>query len=353
MSRLSGDEFGIIMPFFEMGRALQVMQNIIIQVQQNGFEWNEKEYNITASIGVMAFGEVSDDYSDRMSRVTTACFLAKKNGGNQFHYIDENDQKVTAQRESMDWVSGIMKGFTEDRFRLYVQPIAPIDDNEKTSHYEVLIRYRANDGTIISPGDFLPPAERYNLIEKIDCWVVSKIIECLQLHAEELGDIMFSVNLSGRSIGSKNFQKFLHDSLSASNIDMNSLCFEITETAVVDDVERSVEFINSIKKLGVKFSLDDFGTGLSSFSYLKQFPVDYLKIDGEFVRDISRDETSYVFVRSMTEVGHCLNMKVIAEYVESDTMFGKLREANVDYVQGYIIGRPVEIESLCKPAEIS
>jgi EAL domain-containing protein (putative c-di-GMP-specific phosphodiesterase class I) len=127
---------------------------------------------------------------------------------------------------------------------------------------------------------------------------------------------------------------------------MSALCFEITETAVVDNVERSVEFINSIKELGVKFSLDDFGTGLSSFSYLKQFPVDYLKIDGEFVRDILQDDTSYVFIRSMTEVGHCLDMKVIAEFVESDTMFDKLREANVDYIQGYTVGKPVSIQSL-------
>ena len=158
--------------------------------------------------------------------------------------------------------------------------------------------------------------------------------------------VMFSINLSGRSISSPTFHNFLREALSSSNVDMRALCFEITETAVVDNVERSVEFINSIKQLGVRFSLDDFGTGLSSFSYLKQFPVDYLKIDGEFVRDIIEDEKSYVFVRSMTEVGHCLDMKVIAEFVESDTMFDKLREANVDYAQGYTVGRPVSIDTL-------
>ena len=157
---------------------------------------------------------------------------------------------------------------------------------------------------------------------------------------------MFSVNLSGRSIGSQTFHKFLRESLTAADIDITQLCFEITETAVVNNVEKSVEFINSIKQLGAKFSLDDFGTGLSSFSYLKQFPVDYLKIDGEFVRDIIEDDKSYVFVRSMTEVGHCLDMEVIAEFVESDTMFNKLREANVDYIQGYQVGKPVSINTL-------
>jgi diguanylate cyclase (GGDEF)-like protein/PAS domain S-box-containing protein len=346
VSRLSGDEFGLIMPFYEMDRALQAIQKIIIEVQHTGFLWNDQEYQVTASIGVMAFGRMSDEYADYYSKVTTACFLAKRNGGNQYHFIDENDEKVLAQQESMEWVSSIMEGFSEDRFCLYVQPIVSIDREEHFTHYEVLIRYRSPLGTIISPNDFLPPAERYNLIERIDNWVVNSVLAWLEQHQQTLGQVMFSINLSGRSIGSQTFHAFLHEKLTASSIDMSLLCFEITETAVVDNVERSVEFINSIKQLGVKFSLDDFGTGLSSFSYLKQFPVDFLKIDGEFVRDIIEDDKSYVFVRSMTEVGHCLEMKVIAEFVESDTMFDKLREANVDYIQGYTVGRPVAIETL-------
>ncbi len=351
LSRLSGDEFGIIMPFFKMERALQTIQKIIIEIQHSAFVWNEKDYEVTASIGVMAFGRISDEYPDYYSKVTTACFLAKQNGGNQYHFIDENDEKVMAQQVSMDWVSGIMKGFNEDRFCLYVQPIVSMDDDITRNHYEVLIRYRDENDAIIEPGHFLPCAERYNLIERIDRWVVTSVIAWLQENSEKVREVLFSINLSGRSIGSQAFHKFLHESLTKSNVDLNSLCFEITETSVVDNVERSVEFINSIKALGVKFSLDDFGTGLSSFSYLKQFPVDYLKIDGEFVRDISSDDTSYVFVRSMTEVGHCLDMKVIAEFVESDTMFDRLRQANVDFIQGYTVGKPVDIETLINIAD--
>ena len=346
LARLSGDEFGIIMPFFEMERALQTIQKIIIEIQHAGFVWNEQEYLVTASIGVMPFGRMSDEYGEFYSKVTTACYLAKQNGGNQYHFIDENDEKVMAQQVSMEWVAGIMEGFSEDRFCLYVQPIVAIEREERSTHYEVLIRYIGPDGAIISPNDFLPPAERYNLIERIDSWVISSIIGWLQQHQQKLADVMFSVNLSGRSIGSQTFHKFLRESLTAADIDITQLCFEITETAVVNNVEKSVEFINSIKQLGAKFSLDDFGTGLSSFSYLKQFPVDYLKIDGEFVRDIIEDDKSYVFVRSMTEVGHCLDMEVIAEFVESDTMFNKLREANVDYIQGYQVGKPVSINTL-------
>ncbi len=346
LSRLSGDEFGIIMPFFEVGRALEVMQNIILDIQRVGFVWQDKEYLVTASIGVMAFGQMRDEYTDFYSNVTTACSLAKESGGNQYHFIDEDDEKVVAQHQSMDWVSGIMKGFADNRFRLYVQPIVSINTDEEVSHYEVLIRYQKPDGTIVSPQDFLPPAERYNLIEKIDSWVVLKLIEWLRKNRKEVEDKMFSINLSGQSIASETFRHFLEKNLTESEINLGNLCFEITESATVDDAEKAVSFISSIKRLGAKISLDDFGTGLSSFSYLKQCSVDYLKIDGEFIRDIIDDDKSFVFVRSMTELGHNLDMKVIAEFVESDTMFDRLRDANIDYIQGYTVGKPVSIETL-------
>ena len=346
LSRLGGDEFGLIMPFFDIDQAMQVMQKILIQIQQIGFDWDDKQYHVTASIGAMVFGQMNDEYPEFYSKVTTACSLAKKNGGNQYHAIGENDEKVLAQQESMDWVAGIMKGLSEDRFCLYVQPIISMEGDAKCAHYEVLIRYRNPDDTIISPGYFLPSAERYNLIEKIDVWVVNKMIQWLEENRDQAKGVMFSVNLSGRSIGSQTFHKFLQEKLQQSDIEKSALCFEITETSVVENVEKSVDFINSIKKLGAKFSLDDFGTGLSSFSYLKRFPVDYLKIDGEFIRDIIENDTSFVFVRSMTEVGHSLDMKVIAEFVESDTMYDRLREANIDYIQGYHVGRPVAIEML-------
>ena len=346
LARLGGDEFGIIMPFFEIEQALLTIQAVIIEIQHTPFLWQGREFDVRASVGVMTFGRIDDEYSEFYSKVTTACFLAKKNGGNQYHAIEENDEKIMAQQESMNWVAGIMKGLTEDRFKLYVQPIVPMDEVRQERHYEVLIRYENDDGSIVSPGEFLPTAERYNLIEKIDRWVVNTLMAWLKENRIHVDNTLFSVNLSGRSIGSPTFHKFLKHELEETEIDKTALCFEITETSVVDNVERSVEFINSIKSLGVRFSLDDFGTGLSSFSYLKQFPVDYLKIDGEFIRDIIENDTSFVFVRSMSEVGHCLEMKVIAEYVESDQMFDKLRAANIDFIQGYIVGKPVDIQSL-------
>ena len=223
LSRLSGDEFGFIMPFFEMERALPTIQKIIIEIQHSRFVWNDQEYRVTASIGVMAFGRQSDEYADHYSKVSTACFLAKQNGGNQYHYIDENDEKVIAQQVSMEWVSGIIEGFNKDRFCLYVQPIVPLDHTEEYEHYEVLIRYRDQDGTIIAPGHFLPPAERYNLIERIDSWVVGSVISWFQENPTMDQKIMFSINLSGRSISSPTFHNFLREALSSSNVDMRAL----------------------------------------------------------------------------------------------------------------------------------
>lgn len=352
LARLGGDEFGILLPYAESSTAANTVNEILTYINQEGFNWGDKEYTITASAALVPFGFASDDYSEKLASLTTARSIAKENGGNQYYLIGDDDEKVQEHHSTMGWASGINKGFSEQRFKLYAQPIVPLKQQEKRKHYEILIRYQDEDDTIIRPGEFLVPAERFNLIEKIDRWVVSEVIRWLAANPQLDGKIQFSINLSGRSIGSTSFHRFLVQLLETESVDVTSLCFEITETAAVKDVEKSIEFIRIIKNLGAKFSLDDFGSGLSSFTYLKQFPVDYLKIDGVFIKDILHDAQSYDFVRSITEVGHCLGMKVIAEFVESKNMFHTLREAKVDYLQGYTIGKPAPIELLELPNEL-
>ncbi len=349
LARLGGDEFGILLPYAETSTAANTVNEILTYIHQEGFNWDDREYTITASAALIPFGLASDDYSEKLADLTTARSIAKDNGGNQYYLIDDDDEKVQKHHSTMGWASGINKGFSEQRFKLYAQPIVPLKQQEKRKHYEILIRYQDEDDTIIRPGEFLVPAERFNLIEKIDRWVVSEVIRWLAANPQLDGKIQFSINLSGRSIGSTSFHRFLVQLLEHESVDVTSLCFEITETAAVKDVEKSIEFIRIVKQLGAKFSLDDFGSGLSSFTYLKQFPVDYLKIDGVFIKDILHDAQSYDFVRSITEVGHCLGMKVIAEFVESKNMFHTLREAKVDYLQGYTIGKPAPIELLELP----
>ncbi len=344
LARLGGDEFGILFPYAQAEAAANTVNDILLYIHRTGFNWNDREFTTTASAALIPFGLASDSYSEKLSKLTTARYLARENGGNQYYLIDDDDEKVQKHHSSMGWASGINKGFSEHRFKLYAQPIVPLNQREQKKHYEILIRYQDEDDTIIRPNEFLAPAERFNLIEKIDRWVVTEVIHWMVKHPEVSKDLFFSINLSGRSIGSLSFHRFLEQLLQTELVDPRRLCFEITETAAVKDVEKSIEFIRIIKKLGAKFSLDDFGSGLSSFTYLKQFPVDYLKIDGVFIKDILHDAQSYDFVRSITEVGHCLGMKVIAEFVESRNMFHMLREAKVDYLQGYTIGEPEPIE---------
>jgi diguanylate cyclase (GGDEF)-like protein/PAS domain S-box-containing protein len=352
LARLGGDEFGILLPYAETTTAANTVNEILTYINQEGFNWDDREYTITASAALIPFGLANDDYSEKLASLTTACSIAKENGGNQYYLIGDDDEKVQEHHSTMGWASGINKGFSEQRFKLYAQPIVSLKQQEKRKHYEILIRYQDEDDTIIRPDEFLLPAERFNLIEKIDRWVVSEVIRWLVANPQLDGKIQFSINLSGRSIGSTSFHRFLVQLLESEPVDVTSLCFEITETAAIKDVEKSIEFIRTIKNLGAKFSLDDFGSGLSSFTYLKQFPVDYLKIDGVFIKDILYDSHSYDFVRSITEVGHCLGMKVIAEFVESRNMFHTLREAKVDYLQGYTIGKPAPIELLELPSEL-
>lgn len=353
MARMGGDEFCILLPYSPLETAANTVHDILLYIHQSGFNWNEREFTITASAALIPFGLASDDFSKKLSKLTTARYLAKENGGNQYYQITDDDEKVQEHHSSLGWASGINKGFSEHRFKLYAQPIVPLNQKEDKRHFEILIRYQDEDDTIIRPHEFLAPAERFNLIEKIDRWVVTEVIHWMIKNPEASQDVIFSINLSGRSIGSISFQRFLEQLLQTDLIDPRRLCFEITETAAVKDVERSIEFIKMIKNLGARFSLDDFGSGLSSFIYLKQFPVDFLKIDGVFIKDILHDAQSYDFVRSITEVGHCLGMKVIAEFVESKNMYHMLREAKVDYLQGYTIGEPgpIELIELSKEVE--
>lgn len=346
LARLGGDEFGLLLPYAEAEAAANTVNDILTYVEQTGFNWNEKEYTVKVSAALIPFGQSSDNFSEKFSMLTSARYLVSQNGGNQYYLLDDDDQKVQEYHSSMGWVAGINKGITERRFKLYAQPIVPLTNLKDRQHYEILIRYQGEDGRIINPQEFLVPAERFNLIEKIDRWVVTETIHWLNKYKCTRKDIQFSINLSGRSVSSTNFHTFLKQMLTSKQVDPGCLCFELTETAAIQDVEKSIEFMKEIKKLGAKFSLDDFGSGLSSFTYLKQFPVDYLKIDGAFIKDILIDTQCYDIVRSITEVGHCLSMKVIAEFVESRHMIHLLREARVDYLQGYAIGKPKPIESI-------
>ena len=246
----------------------------------------------------------------------------------------------------MQWVTQLYKALDEDRFCIYVQEMMPFDANDQRI-YEVLVRMINSDGTIVPPNVFLPAAERYNLIAKIDLWVIAKTFETIAQHkVVRNSEMRFSINLSGLSLSDSNVLDFLLNQFSETQIDGSRFCFEITETAAIVNLDNAIKFIDTLKELGCKFALDDFGSGLSSFSYLKNLPIDYLKIDGAFVRDIADDPIDHAMVKSITEVGQVMGMKTIAEFVENDMVKGMLKEIGVNYVQGYGIGKPLPIEQV-------
>lgn len=247
----------------------------------------------------------------------------------------------------MQWVEKIQKGIEHNSFRLYGQPIVSIVDNGEGLHFETLLRYVDDDGNIIAPGHFLPAAERYNLAASLDRWVIKNLFKWLSERPVFLENMsVCSVNLSGRSLSDQTMFDFMSEQFAQWAIPPQKICFEITETAAIDNFKDATKFINGLRSKGCLFSLDDFGSGLSSFAYLKKLPVDYLKIDGVFVKDILNDRFDFAMVKSITEVGKVMSKKTVAEFVENEQIFNLLYGLGVDYAQGYGIGKPVPLEEL-------
>ena len=280
-----------------------------------------------------------------LSNADSAWYLAKENGRKHLQvFTEENDTTLTQQRE-MHWISRINQALEEDRFQLYFQKIMPLNRHEQSFilHGEILLRMIDKEGDIVLPNNFLPAAERYNMITLIDEWVVEQSIVWLASRKEK---VLVSVNLSGMSISNGDFLNFIVSKVKQHKINPELLCFEVTETAAIGNMSRAIHFMNVLKKLGCSFALDDFGSGLSSFSYLNSLPVDYLKIDGAFVMDIDKDPMHYAMVKSINEVAQVMGIKTIAEYAASENIIHSLKEVGVDNAQGYAIARPVPLASL-------
>ena len=271
--------------------------------------------------------------------------MAKESGRNSIQiYTTENDKIITQQRE-MHWVSRINHALEENRFQLYFQKIISLQNSEGQfmNHGEILLRMLDKEGDIISPNTFLTAAERYNMISMVDEWVVENTIQWL---SERKQKILASVNLSGKSISDKSFLNFVVTKIKDYRINPELLCFEITETAAISHLTTAIHFMTVLKKLGCTFALDDFGSGLSSFSYLTSLPVDYLKIDGSFVVDIDKDPMHYAMVKSINEVGQVMGIKTIAEYAASENIINCLKDIGVDHAQGYAVSRPFPLSSM-------
>jgi diguanylate cyclase (GGDEF)-like protein/PAS domain S-box-containing protein len=344
LARLGGDEFGVLLEGCSLEEALRIAETLREAVRNFRFTWEDRVFRLGASIGVVPLTPDNDEPASVLSAAESACQAAKEGGRNRVHSFAENDIELMRRRREMQWAARINAALEEGRFELYRMMIQPLQKPEEGSHYELLLRMKDENGRIVAPDSFIAAAERYGLTPNIDRWVIESAFRWLVSDSDERQKLaVCAINLSGQSLGDDKFLPFVIEQFQQSGIEAHKICFEITETAAVANFSQANRFIQALKDLGCKFSLDDFGTGLSSFGYLKHFPVDYLKIDGSFVREILRDPIDREMVRSINEIGHLTGKLTIAEFAENAEIIQMLTSLGVDYAQGWGVAQPQRV----------
>lgn len=347
LARLGGDEFGVLLRYCALDQARVIAEDLRRTVRDFRFICDEHSFETGVSIGVVVVDGRTHNFVEVQSAADVACYAAKEGGRNRVHLYVPDDHELQQRQGEMRWVSRIHKAMTENRFLLYCQPILPVDERSSLpSHFEILLRIQDEDGQEVPPMAFIPAAERYNLMPMIDGWVVQNVLRSVQLSGMHLYDSIWTINISGRSLGDEEFLQLISQELEATEFPAEQICFEITETAAIANLRRASRFIKMLKARGCKFALDDFGSGLSSFGYLKNLEVDYLKIDGGFVRDIATDKIDRAMVEAINNLGHVMNIRTIAEFVENQQILDVLRSLKVDYAQGYGIARPLPLSQM-------
>jgi diguanylate cyclase (GGDEF)-like protein len=339
LARLGGDEFGVLLDHCPMAEAKRVANALREVLQGFRFAWLDKSFTIGVSIGLVPLVEAGETITSVFSAADAACYAAKDMGRNRVHTYRANDLMLARRDGEMRWIPRIQQALADGRFRLYYQPIFAFGPNTThIRHGEILLRMLDEQGRIVLPGAFIPAAERYGLMLAIDQWVVRQSLEALSAVAGDAG--VFTINISGQSLGAAEFLEFVTERIKATEVAPDQLCFEITETAAASELGHVLRFIDGLKRVGCRFALDDFGTGLSSFSYLKTLPIDYLKIDGVFIRELASDDIDMAMVEAVNRIGHKMGLLTIAEGVESDAISHKLQEIGVDFGQGYGLAKP-------------
>ncbi|VXD22556.1 putative Diguanylate cyclase [Planktothrix serta PCC 8927] len=349
LARLGGDEFGLLLNYYSFDEAQKKALDLCNLIRSFRFIWQEKVFSIGVSIGLVIIDEKTSDLATILSAADAACYAAKNQGRNRVHLYQADDQDLIQQRREIRWAAQIPQALEEDRFCLYHQPIVEVNTTSKQhKHGEILLRLRDTSGQLVSPMAFIPAAERYDLMKSIDRWVIRTVFSHLEKHHQSLNlttnagetEEFYAINLSGASLNDNEFIKFLYEQFKVYQVSPKMICFEITETLAIANLKKAVQLIQSLKLLGCSFALDDFGSGMSSFSYLKTLPIDYLKIDGGFVREILTDPVAREIVEAIHRIGHVMKIKTIAEFVENDAILTELKKIGIDYAQGYGIGKP-------------
>jgi diguanylate cyclase (GGDEF)-like protein/PAS domain S-box-containing protein len=342
LARLGGDEFAVLLECCPLETAERIGNQLLECIKEYRLVWGDKTFEIGASLGLVEISADSPALTELIHAADSACYAAKRAGRNRLYRYRADDEELLQQQGETQWVHRINQALADDRFELYSQAIKQLDSaGHGYRHFEILLRMLDETGKIVPPGDFIPAAERLQLMQAIDRWVIGRTLAILGRKGQDVQrDMQWSINLSGQSLGDKAFLGFVEAELARSGVDPRCLCFEITETAAVASLSQAREFIDALRVKGIHFSLDDFGSGLSSFAYLKNLQVDYLKIDGGFVKDMVGDNVNYTMVRFIHEIGRTMGIRTVAEFVENEAILGKLHELQVDFGQGYGIERP-------------
>jgi diguanylate cyclase (GGDEF)-like protein/PAS domain S-box-containing protein len=344
IARLGGDEFGVLLEGCTLEQATRIAEGVRQAIRDYRFMWGSSTLSVGASVGVVQIKSDTQSVASVMSAADIACYAAKDEGRNRIHVYEQDG--VSHRHREMHWVARVTRAAEENRLELFFQPIVPVGDRAAAAFHELTVRLRDDDGQLVPPSEFIPAAERYNVMSVIDRWVVLRAVDLLRARrAAGTALPMLAVNLSGTSLNEQSFAEFVLQNVGDPAI-AGALCFEITETAAVTNLSNAIYFMRELKARGCKFSLDDFGTGLSSFMYLKTLPVDFLKIDGQFISQVAQDPVDRSMVEAISKVGRALGIATVAECVESQSVLEELQRIGVDFAQGFFIADPRPIAEL-------
>ena len=354
LCRLGGDEFGILLWQQDLQQALQVAERMQQELAAFRFAWRDHVFSVSVSIGAVVLDAATESVGALLQAADSACYVAKDGGRNRIHVYAENDPALAQRYGVMEWVSRIEDALQHDRFELFGQPIArlgaPPAGTAHGLHCEVLLRMRTPDGRLVSPGEFMPAVERYQLAARVDRWVIKKALAWMAEHQERVE--LCCINLSGQSVGDATFLSQVLQAMDQAPVRCDRLCFEITETAAMGDLAAANRFFQAMRARGCRFALDDFGSGLSSYAYLRELAVDMLKIDGQFVKNMADDPVSFAMVRSIHEIGCLMGKKTVAEFAESQAVVDLLTGLGVHFAQGYALARPAPLDELLQESVV-
>ena len=355
VARLGGDEFGLLMHGCTQDQARKMAERVREALHEMHFKWEDKFFDVSGSIGLVMINRMSGSLSELMSAADLACYAAKDSGRDVVHVYHVDDVEIAEKYRQMQWLPRIREALKNNEFELALQTIESLSDNNSPRViYEFLLRWPQQDGSQISPGLFIPTAERYDLMRELDGWVIENALATIPQLQTGLPcpvDQMYTINLSGQSVCDPTLADFIIDMMGRFQVDPQSVCFEVTETVAIANFSTAIEFINRLRGLGCRFALDDFGSGLSSFGYLKRLPLDFLKIDGLFVRDMLDDPVDLAMVRTIYDVAKVLKLQTIAEWVEDEATLDTLKSIGINYAQGFHISRPVMVSEFLLPPQ--